>query len=398
MQGWAAVADHPVVSGEAWRRFCDRLAAVGDRILEDDFPSSPLDRAEGVRHLASQVACWLTYALGSGDPERPFFFRSSDPVFLWGGPNVDQVARRARVSGDGVYRVSGEMGSCEEFVLQVKSGNVQSGGADVDCEVSASDLGIGPGDAFQIVLGGDRRDGHWVELGPGATFVHIRDYYFDWRPLQPATFVIERLDAKGPPPPLSPDHVAELLDDAAAQVEHSIVFWNDYQRRMRAAHPLNTFSPPAGAARGVQDIVYSHAFVALAPEDAMVVELDGRDAAWWGVQLYNRSWYEPLDFAHRAASRNQRQVSPGADGPVTVVLAGRDPGVANWLDTEGRDEVLATVRWWRPSGQPLLRSSVVPIAALPGAALPGALDRVAPGERVAELAARATHVGWRYRT
>jgi hypothetical protein len=180
---------------------------------------------------------------------------------------------------------------------------------------------------------------------------------------------------------------------AAAQVEHSIVFWNDYQRRMRAAHPVNTFSEPAGAARGVQDIVYSHAFVALAPSDAMIVELDGRDAAWWGAQVYNRSWYEPLDFAHRAASRNQRQVAPSGAGPVTIVVAGRDPGVANWLDTEGRDEVLVTVRWWRPASQPTLRSYVTPLDALPDG-----LERVGPAERAAEFERRAAHVGWRYRT
>jgi hypothetical protein len=387
------VGDDAVVSGAAWRDFCARLAAVGERILEDDFPASPRDRAEGVRHLANQVACWLTFELGSADPEHPMFFRSSDPVFLWGGPNVDQVARRARISGSGVYRVTGEMGSCEEFVLQVKSGPVQSGGADVDVEVSASDLALGPGDAFEIVLGGPQREGHWVALGPDASFVHIRDYYFDWQPRQPATFVIERLDDCGPPRPLTPDAVAAVLDDAARQVEHSLVFWNDYQRRMRAAGPLNTFSPPAGAARGVQDIVYSHAFVALAPDEAMVVELDGRDAPWWGAQLYNRSWYEPLDFVHRAASRNQRQVAPTGDGPVTLVLAGRDPGVANWLDTEGREEVLATVRWWRPPRQPSLRATVVPIAELPEG-----LAGVSPAARRAELRRRAAHAAWRYRT
>jgi hypothetical protein len=292
-----------------------------------------------------------------------------------------------------VYRVSGEMGSCEEFVLQVKSGLVQSGGADVDREVFASDLGIGPGDRFEIVLGGAPRDGHWIELGPAATFVHIRDYYFDWQPRQPATFVIDRIDHVGVPPALAPERVAAVLDDAATQVEHSLVFWNDYQRKMRAAHPLNTFSPPAGAARGVQDIVYSHAFVALGPDEAMVVELDGRDAAWWGVQLYNRTWYEPLDFAHRAASRNHRQVAPRGDGPVALVIAGRDPGRANWLDTEGRDEVLATVRWWRPTSGPSLRSYVAPLAALPAG-----LAAVTPEARRDELERRAAHTGWRYRT
>ena len=56
-----------VLDGEAWREFCARVAAAGDRILGDEFPSDPRDRAEGVRHVANQVACWLTFAIGFTD-------------------------------------------------------------------------------------------------------------------------------------------------------------------------------------------------------------------------------------------------------------------------------------------------------------------------------------------
>src|SRR5437879_8976570 len=94
-------------NNDVWRAFCDRLAALGDRIEGDDAV-----RAEGYRHLTNQVACWLTYALGSNDPARPLLFRSSDPVYQWGGPNADQVARRAAIAGDGVYRLRGSMGTC----------------------------------------------------------------------------------------------------------------------------------------------------------------------------------------------------------------------------------------------------------------------------------------------
>ena len=78
-----------VQNGEAWREFCARVAAAGDRILGDEFPAEPRDRAEGVRHVANQVECWLTFAVGFTDVEHPAFFRSADPVYRWGGPNVD---------------------------------------------------------------------------------------------------------------------------------------------------------------------------------------------------------------------------------------------------------------------------------------------------------------------
>jgi hypothetical protein len=375
-------------SVDAWRSFCDRLAAVGERILAVDFPASPAARAEGVRHIANQVACWLTYGLGHADPVHPAFFRSSDLIYMWGGPNADQVARRAAIDGTGTYRVSGSMGSCEDFVLQVKLGAVQTGGADVATEVYASKLGLKPGDDFALVL--SPNEGADVNLPPDATFVHVRDYYFDWQPREPATFTIERLDQPGvPTPPVMAENVAATLDVAASQVEHSIVFWMEYQERLRKQQEMNVFGTPAYVGRGVQDIMYSHSFVSLADDEALVVELGVGRVELWGVQLYNRAWYEPLDYAHRVASRNHRQVEVDSDGLVRLVLCGTDPGHANWLDTEGRDEVLCTIRWFRPSSTPTVRTERAPLVKTT------VVDSEA---RKREIAARAAHAGWRYRT
>ena len=387
-----------VTTGAAWRSFCERIAAVGDRILGDEFPAYSRDRAEGVRHLATQVACWLTYAVGYSDPAHPAFFRSSDPVYQWGGPNVDQVARRAAISGDGSYRVSGRMGACEEFVLQVKLGATQSGGAEISTEVYASQLGLGPGDDFEILLSADEQPGNWYALDPDATFVHVRDYYFDWQPREPATFVIERLDTQGlPAARLTTERVAAMLDDAAHEVEHSLSYFNEYQAKLRRAHEPNTFSDPAFVGRGVRDIQYSHAFVSLPDDQALVVEIDPDDASLWDVMLYNRAWYEALDYATRVTSLNHRQVQANADGTVRIVVANTDPGVANWLDTEGRAEVLATIRWFRPPAQPTVRAQVVPRSQL-AEYLPGDTAAVDVQARRDEIARRAAHTAWRYRS
>ena len=387
-----------VISGAAWRAFTERLAAIGERILADDFPGDPRDRAEGVRHLATQAACWLTYATGYRDPAHPAFFRSADPTYAWGGPNVDQVARRATVDGAGTYRVAGRMGSCEEFVLQLKGGTTQSGGADVGTEVSASQLGLGPGDRFEIMLSAEPQPGTWLPLSAGPGFVHVRDYYFDWVAAEPATFVIERLDTQGvSAPQVDADGVAEMLDAAAHEIENSLVYFRDYQARLRDAQEPNQFGTPGVSGRGVQDIIYSHGFVRLHDDEALILELDPHAAALWGVSSYTRAWYEPLDYATRVTSRNHRQVVADDDGRVRVVLAGRDPGTANWLDTQGREEVLTTVRWFRPPENPTVGVEVVPLAAL-AAHLPDGHPLVDDGGRREEIAGRAAHVAWRYRT
>ncbi len=376
-------------AGPAWADFCRRIAALGDQV-EAEAPT-PEAAAEGFHHLANQVACWLTYAIGHTDPVHPALFRSSDPVYQWGGPNADQVARRAAIDGRGSYRLVGNMGTCEEFVLQLKAGAAQSGGAGVAREVSASSLGLGPGAPIDIVLSAERRGGSWVELPPDTAFVHIRDYYFDWQPGEPATFVLERIDDPGEPKPSrTAKRVAAMLADAAAEIEHSFAFWSGYQQRMLGAQAANSFTIPGGSAGGVQAITYAHAGVALRPDEALVVELDGDAAPLWDVQLYNRPWYEALDFAYRSTSTNHRMAERAADGTVRVVIAARDTGAPNWLDTECREAVLATVRWWNAPAPPTVQARVVPVAEISGP--------VGADQRSAQIRRRAIHAAWRYRS
>jgi hypothetical protein len=117
----------------------------------------------------------------------------------------------------------------------------------------------------------------------------------------------------------------------------------------------------------------------------------------WDVGTYNRAWYEPLDYANGVTSLNHRQVHTGADGVVHIVVTGRDPGVANWLSTEGRDEVLCTIRWIRPPATPVLQYERIPLTTLADR-LDADTPRVDATSRRAEVAARAAHVAWRFRT
>jgi hypothetical protein len=283
------------------------------------------------------------------------------------------------------------MGSCEEFVLQVKRGAAQSGGAGVATEIAASELGLGPGDDLDIVLGGPERAGRWIPLPEDAAFVHLRDYYFDWQATDPATFVLERLGAVPDRRPRTAEHVASVLDSVATEIEHSLAFWSGYQERLLGDQPPNRFGDPAGSAGGVQQIVYSHTGVALADDQALVVTMAPDDAPLWDVQLYNRPWYEALDPA-RPTNTNHRMASVDDDGAVRVVISARDVGAPNWLDTEGRDRVLATIRWWRPDRPPAVSSEVVAVVDAPGA---GSVDVEARAE---QRRRRAAHTAWRYRT
>ena len=80
-----------------------------------------------------------------------------------------------------------------------------------------------------------------------------------------------------------------------------------------------------------------------------------------------------------------------------MVVAHRDPGVPNWLDTEGRRDTMLTYRWIKPVTKPVAVSRVVAFSELRGA-LPEGTATVTPEQRRDELAARQRHGAWRYRT
>ena len=232
-----------VVDGRAWRAFCERLARVGERILGDDFPSSPRGRTEGYRHLANQTIGWMSWALFYADTTQPALYRQNDLVVRWGGPNVDQVTRRARLAPEGVYRIHGHMGACEDFILTLKDGDMYMDKYGILSECTAGELGIRSGEEFELIISAEEQPGRWIPLPPNAMMMNFREYYFDWRALPPAVISIQRLDTVGVPPPLiTAEQFAAQLDDAATLIERSVVYWNDWVNGERGEgrneHPL----------------------------------------------------------------------------------------------------------------------------------------------------------------
>ena len=387
-----------LVDGRAWRSFCERVGRVGDQILAPEFPGSPRDRAEGYRHLANQVVGWLGWAIGYPDAEFPAFFRQNDLVVRWGGPNVDQVTRRARVAADGTYRIVGNMGACEDFILTVKDGDMHMDRYGILHESLASELGIGAGDDFSITLSATEAAPPWIPLDPEAAMVSLREYYFDWQPAAPAIVTIERVDTLGTAPePLTPERVSAMLDEAATLIERSLAYWNDYLRRAKAEHPPNQMGAPRHNAGGSSRITYSFGFFDLGPHDALVVDATPAEARFWDVQLYTLGWFEPFDFANRVTSLNHRQAHVSSDGRFRAVLAHRDPGVANWLDTERRPEGMITFRWIDAASPPTIEARVVPTGEV-DAHVPDDTPRVGDDARREEVRRRQAHAAWRYRT
>lgn len=351
--------------------------------------------AETLEHVVDQAVVWLSWAVLHADPSRPFFHRHNDLVSQWGGPNADNVYRHARIDPSKRYVIRGRMHSCEEFILAIRAGFMHNETWGTLATVTASDLGVGPGDDFEIELGGDG-----VEIPAGAIMASLREYYFDWRPSEPATFTIECLDPD-PTPPIDSASLDARLDAAVDGMADSLRYWVEYMDDNRAERVDNSFSTTTVAlpTKGLTAARYEFCFWDLAPGEALVIETDQPTARYWAAQLYMMRTFELVDPWGAISSRNHLQVTPSSDGRVRFVLAGADPGVPNWLDTTGRRSGLCTIRWFWPTTdeRPAMTATVVPEADL-HAFLPADTPSVSPEDRAAELAARQAHLRWRFRT
>ncbi len=378
---------------EAWTALTRGLEALAERVQRDDFPTDKAGRAETFRHLAQQTRCWLDWSMGFGDAGDPWFQRQNDLVTPWGGPNADNVYRHARIDPRHEYRITGNMHGSEDFALAIRTGFRHTDNPATLTERTGSDLGARRGEPFEVLLGGDGDEPNRIPLGEGAIMCSIREYYFDWAPLEPATFTIERIDAAPPVPPLS---VADALAEALDLTERSMVFWNDYMIAAAAKQEWNSFGGKIDVPRGLQLSQFGFCFHDLGPDEALVIEGDVPDARYWSLQLYGMHFFRGLDLVP-PTSLNHTQVAVDPDGRLRVVVAHRDPGVANWLDTTGRHVGLVNYRHFWGSRLATFDTKVVPVDEL-DSVLPDDTPRLDEAGRRAQLAARRAHLALRFRS
>lgn len=382
----------------SWRDACARLAALGEEVFAEPYPTGPADRADAITHLAQQVMCWMGWSVFHADPRRPFFHRQNDLITQWGGPNADNVYRHARVDPARRYRIRGRMNSCAEWVLAIRRGFMHQPRWGTVHETYASTFGIGKGDEFELILGGPQQDGNWVPLPDDAVMASFREYYYDWDEAEPAFLTIECLDddLDTPAPRVTGGDVAARIEDAIAGVEHSVRNWNSYLNEHRAGATDNVMAAPHKVSQGLAAARYAFCFWNLGEDEALLLETTVPAARYWSFQLYEMGTYELVDIVEHQSSLNHKQVTVDPDGKVRVVLAHRDPGVANWLDTGGRPVGQFTYRFFWADADPEFSTRVVRLDEL-DALLPDTA-RVTPKERAEALAARRRHLAWRFRT
>lgn len=296
------------------------------------------------------------------DASRPDFRRIVTPSRKLTGDNGDAIYFDAPVSPEHSYLVQGNLQGADYFSLTIEAGSADGSVPTATAGVINDEaLDIDGNGNFTLYLGGEERTVNWLALPQGASRVTTR-HYFEHRETAASNVYLEpRLKIECLDPPLEPPRVTDAR--VAAGIRRVC---NAVRGRTLGMPPMansqpppfvslvpNQFPqpiPPGEFGLAAFDAHYSMAPFFLGPDEALVITGRWPECRFANVCLWNR-FQQTLDYVNRPVSLNRAQAVLGEDGSFRIVVAHSDPGVDNWLDTEGRALGLVFWRYFLARGE-----------------------------------------------
>jgi hypothetical protein len=375
---------------QAWSLMMQTLDSAA-RIVESDPASrNPVDLAAGMRHMLVLLAAGIDEALRfDPDPILCVQRASTDDIVTWGMECPDCIYTRAAMRGGESYRLFGNRGTARYVGLQTMNGITSTANELVD------ELEVDADGNFEVVLSPEQRDGNWMRLEGAHPTLTVRHFFYDWDTEVESSLRIERLGGPVEAETFSVDPDVVLSRQLVALgdfVHDNLQFFLQFG----GAAPANGFLPPIdrtaiGAAAENRPVIGRWE---LAPDDALVLEVEPPEGVYWSYSLGN-PWWETIHYGRHQSSLNGHQAVMDSDGLVRVVLCGRDPGVSNWLDTAGHSNGAMILRCVRTTTAPTPNVRVVSFDDI-ASALPAGTKMVTADERASVLKRRRRAVHKRF--
>ena len=346
----------------AWDDFTQRMGALGHRILREDFPSATQgDRAEGIRHLAHMIVEGLRWEFDHGASEPTSLMVSNTDSTGWGGPNVDNKYYRARIDGSSTYTLRGNVDSLYDIAIQTNKGDMHQGKVGASETLDFSGLTVDEDGNFSVTISPEPHEGDWLQQRPGDTLLSIRSYFVDWEAGAAGQFDLVENGREGlAPAPLTEVEASTRLGRAANWIEANVLGWNRWFQVILMGAEENKAMEPRQVDGGSSTLLYGGIPMNLPEGMAMVIEIEDPRARYFSFQTYRLGWYDAGDYANRQTSLNQLQTHVGSDGQIRFVASPVDPGIPNWIDTEGRSDGLIVFRYIGAENPQTPRVSLVP--------------------------------------
>ncbi|GGB92676.1 hypothetical protein GCM10011494_08820 [Novosphingobium endophyticum] len=344
----------------AWDQFCERLKEAGALAFKDANPANALQRADAFRFLTQNLGQAFDLALETKDAAFPQIHWFTTPTMKLGGDVADFTYRQAWISGEHAYRLTGRRGTARWLNITVQGPrpatitgtdwpSLHEPFGDIpERNILGSQIETDARGNFELFIGGQQREHNWLPTTPGSRKLFIREAFDAWGET-PTSLTIERIGMAEPRPMPSPGRIIDAMDWAGRFVADLMEQWPEHAWLTSGGvcDPacLNAF-PADKSANDASDArrgrMAAHMLWHLEPDEALIVEMDMHEGFW--IFGMGGAMMGSMDFLYRPVSYTPARTSVDADGVVRLVIAHDDPGVHNWLDTQGFSDGNLTYR------------------------------------------------------
>lgn len=348
----------PTIAG--WDEFVDALRDLPSRVLprvSERMRSDPQIVAEIGRRLVAAVAYSTLDTIGR-DPDYPVFLPLTGQVINFGQPNADTLYRSARIAGDGTYRLRGEKGKLRIAVIaQLDPFPGEPGGENLDMpgatrahnDINA--LNETEDGQFDVILSPNRPKGYtgdWWKLEPTVNKLMLRWVKGDWVGDLDGVLTIERLDTPAARPRRSAADLEALLRELPGQLNYYGGVLIDHVEGLRQQGFVNKLTCYEAGSDwiGLENQFYFEGAYDVADDEALIVEARIPENCEYYSVIMTNEIFETTDWYNNHSALNDSQAKPDADGVLRFVIATKDPGVPNWLDTAGYRQGEFQGRWY----------------------------------------------------
>jgi hypothetical protein len=315
----------------------DAIAEAERLVREAPLIETEADLLEGLQYLAGCIAA-CTHLAFDYDRDHPFLHSGTGPFTKMGLDNPDTLYFGTRVQTGHEYVVKGTRGTTTDLSFQLL------GGEYTDDNVPDSETAF---DDRQLDIGADG-EFEWRFTPKTNAQLVIREVYNDWSARR-GKVAIARTDTAGTAPPaLTRDLVDKRFAVAGKQLVQRVKTWLQFPQWFYMNIPVNTMVAPRLTPGGLATQYSSAGHFELNPDQALVITLPVTDAPYLGFQL-GSLWYISLDYINHQTSLNGTQAQADPDGKIRIVVADRNPGVTNWVETLGHRKGFLQFRWQRVS-------------------------------------------------
>lgn len=336
----------------AWARYHQTIKTV-----EKEFVSSKLYGLDSIHQTGAYELLSMLIAANQNfimsDPEYTNFHHMENPIRRIGIDNPDNFYRSANVwnpDGAHIYKITGNRGTTADFLMETFYGPDPKGAIAV---LEDEEMDMDANGDFEVYLSAERKEymKNWMQLEKSDRILAliVRSNHAEWDKEKHGDVFIELVGKSGVPSNnTNREGLIQRINNAQQVLERQGKFWPNFAWKMTLMKKNTIMKFKTTGEIGILSQKSAYGYWQLEDDEALIVKLKEVDAGYCGFQTIN-FWGSSPDWRNNFTSlswgRNGKsQAYKSEDGYYHIVVSKQDPGIQNWIQTNGMKKAVMVLR------------------------------------------------------